>query len=156
LTGKLDYLAGLHVNCTWLPSLYRSPNRDHGYNITDYYGVDRRFGTAGISQSSRKLPASAGFGSLSTWWSITLAANTLGSRKRADIRIPSSTIITSGRTRGLLRATRSWYFQKTRTATWAYDSEAGQYYFHRFYSHQPDLNTSHPAVRREIEKIVNY
>src|SRR5437773_5547472 len=47
LTSKLDYLTGLNVSCVWLQPFYPSPNRDHGYDISDYYGVDSRLGTLG-------------------------------------------------------------------------------------------------------------
>jgi maltose alpha-D-glucosyltransferase/alpha-amylase len=47
LTSKLDYLAGLNINCVWLLPFYPSPNRDNGYDVIDYYGVDRRLGTLG-------------------------------------------------------------------------------------------------------------
>ena len=47
LTGRLDYLAGLGVNCLWLLPFYPSPNRDNGYDVMDYYGVDPRLGTLG-------------------------------------------------------------------------------------------------------------
>src|SRR6185295_3319127 len=47
LTERIDYLAGLGVSCLWLMPFYPSPRRDDGYDVTDFYGVDRRFGTAG-------------------------------------------------------------------------------------------------------------
>jgi maltose alpha-D-glucosyltransferase/alpha-amylase len=47
LTEKLDYLSGLNVTCVWLQPFYPSPNRDHGYDISDYYGVNPRFGNLG-------------------------------------------------------------------------------------------------------------
>jgi glycosidase len=52
LTQQIDYLAGLGVTCLWLMPFYPSPNRDDGYDITDYYAVDPRLGTLGDSSSS--------------------------------------------------------------------------------------------------------
>ena len=58
LAGKLDYLSGLNVNCLWLQPFFPSPGRDHGYDISDYYGVDPRYGTLGdfveFSQAARE------------------------------------------------------------------------------------------------------
>jgi len=57
LAGKLDYLSGLNVNCVWLQPFFPSPGRDHGYDISDYYAVDPRYGTLGdfveFSQAAR-------------------------------------------------------------------------------------------------------
>jgi maltose alpha-D-glucosyltransferase/alpha-amylase len=57
LAGKLDYLSGLNVNCLWLQPFFPSPGRDHGYDISDYYGIDPRLGTLGdfveFSQAAR-------------------------------------------------------------------------------------------------------
>ena len=58
LAGKLDYLAGLNVNCIWLHPFFLSPRRDHGYDISDFYAIDPRFGTLGdfveFSQAARE------------------------------------------------------------------------------------------------------
>jgi maltose alpha-D-glucosyltransferase/alpha-amylase len=57
LARKLDYLAGLNVSCLWLQPFFPSPGRDHGYDISDYYGIDPRYGTLGdfveFSQAAR-------------------------------------------------------------------------------------------------------
>jgi len=154
LSGKLDYLSGLNVNCLWLQPFFPSPGRDHGYDISDYYGIDPRYGTLG------------------DFVEFSQAARERGIRIIADLVVNHTSIdhpwFQAAR-RDPKSKYRNWYvwskkkppnaeqgmvFPGVQKTTWTYDKTAGEYYFHRFYDHQPDLNTGNPEVRSEIEKII--
>ena len=157
LIQKLDYLQDLGVSCIWLLPFYPSPLRDDGYDISDYRGVHPAYGTRrefrqfireahrrGIRvitelvvnhtsdqhlwfQASRKAPP----GSLKRdyyVWSDT-------DQKYRDARI---------------------IFTDSETSNWTWDPEAGAYYWHRFFHHQPDLNFDNPRVRRALMRRVRY
>jgi maltose alpha-D-glucosyltransferase/alpha-amylase len=155
VTSRIDHLAELGVTCLWLMPVQPTPNRDDGYDITDYYGVDPRLGTLGDAVE------------------LIRAATNRGLRVIIDL-VPNHT---SDQHRWFQEARRSrdaarrdWYvwrdepsdqpsglaFPGTETSNWAYDDEAGQYYLHRFYHFQPDLNTANPQVREEIARIVGF
>ena len=154
LSGKLDYLAGLNVNCLWLQPFFPSPLRDHGYDISDYYSVDPRYGTLG------------------DFVEFSRAAQDRGIRIIADLVVNHTSIdhpwFQAAR-KDPKSKYRKWYvwskekppdaeqgmvFPGVQKTTWTFDKVAGEYYYHRFYDHQPDLNTGNPEVRSEIEKII--
>jgi maltose alpha-D-glucosyltransferase/alpha-amylase len=154
LAGKLDYLAGLNVNCIWLQPFFPSPGRDHGYDISDYYAVDPRYGTLG------------------DFVEFSQAARDRGIRIIADLVVNHTSIdhpwFQSARSDKKSKY-RDWYvwskekppnadqgmvFPGVQKTTWTYDRKAGEYYYHRFYDHQPDLNTGNPEVRAEISRII--
>ena len=156
LTQKLDYLAGLGVTCIWLMPFQPSPQLDDGYDITDYYGVDPRYGTLG------------------DFVDFTHAARQRGIRVMIDLVVNH----TSNRHPWFQEARkdpssrhRDWYvwskkrpadanegmvFPGVQKTTWTWDEAARAYYFHRFYDFQPDLDTHHPEVRDEIRKIMGF
>jgi maltose alpha-D-glucosyltransferase/alpha-amylase len=154
LSGKLDYLSGLNVNCIWLQPFFPSPQRDHGYDISDYYGVDPRYGTLG------------------DFVEFSQAAGERGIRVIADLVVNHTSIdhlwFQEAR-RDPKSKYRDWYvwsktkppdaeqgmvFPGVQKTTWTFDEVAREYYYHRFYDHQPDLNTGNPAVRAEISRII--
>ncbi|HEY2019475.1 MAG TPA: alpha-amylase family protein, partial [Bryobacteraceae bacterium] len=154
LSGKLDYLAGLNVDCIWLQPFYPSPCRDHGYDISDYYSIDPRYGTLG------------------DFVEFSQAAREKGIRIIADLVVNHTSIdhpwFQQAR-KDPKSKYRNWYvwskekppdaeqgmvFPGVQKTTWTYDEAAGEYYYHRFYDHQPDLNTGNPAVRAEIARII--
>jgi len=156
LMRRLDYLHGLGVTAVWLMPFQTSPWRDSGYDIADYYNVDSRFGTLGDFVEFTHAAKQRGIRVI-----IDLVVNHTSDEHpwfkeaRAD---PSSRY-------------RDWYiwskkkppnaqsgmvFPGVQKSTWTYDSVARQYYFHRFYDFQPDLNTSNPHVHAEILKIMGF
>ncbi len=154
LARKLDYLAGLNINCIWLQPFFPSPWRDHGYDISDYYAVDPRYGTLG------------------DFVEFSQAARDRGIRIIADLVVNHTSIdhpwFQQARSDSKSKY-RNWYvwskekpanadqgmvFPGVQKTTWTFDEEAGEYYYHRFYDHQPDLNTGNPEVRAEIAKII--
>ena len=157
LLQKLDYIASLGVNAIWLLPFYPSPRRDDGYDISDYRGVHPDYGTL---SDFRRVVA--------------------GAHER-DIRVITELVInhTSDQHRWFQRAraakpgaaARRYYvwsdndkayadtriiFVDTETSNWTWDPVAQAYYWHRFYSHQPDLNFDNPRVLQEVLSIMRF
>ena len=156
LTRRLDYLAGLGVTCIWLQPFYPSPNKDNGYDVSDYYGIHPKHGSLGEFTAFMNHAEQIGLRVI-----VDLVVNHTSNRHpwfQAARRDPKSPY-------------RDWYvwskkrpanwnqgmvFPGVQNATWTRDPEAGEYYFHRFYEFQPDLNTWNPAVRAEIMRIMGF
>jgi hypothetical protein len=154
LTAHVDDLAGLGVTCIWLMPFYPTVDRDDGYDVTDYYAIDPRLGT---------------FGDFTEFMAV---ARDRGMRVIADLVVNH----TSDQHHWFQEARRSreskfrdfyvWQdeipedgpdgvvFEGEQTGVWTFDHEAGQYYLHRFYHHQPDLNVANEEVRNEIAKVM--
>jgi maltose alpha-D-glucosyltransferase / alpha-amylase len=155
LTGKLDYLRDLGVNTLWLLPFYPSPGRDDGYDISDYGDINPQFGTM---KDFRRFMHEA---------------------KRLGLRVITELVInhTSDQHAWFKRARRSpkgssardWYvwsdtdqkykgtriiFTDTEKSNWSWDDEAKAYYWHRFFSHQPDLNFDNPRVVRAVVQVM--
>jgi maltose alpha-D-glucosyltransferase / alpha-amylase len=155
LTQRLDYLAGLGVTCLWLLPFYPTPNRDDGYDVADYYGIDPRLGTLGdfvvFVQEARRR----GIHVL-----VDLVVNHTSTdhpwfqeaRRDPDSRYRNFYIWLDQPPENERRG--GLVFPGEQTSNWAYDAEAGAYYWHWFYDHQPDLNTGNAEVREEIKKII--
>jgi maltose alpha-D-glucosyltransferase/alpha-amylase len=156
LLRRLDYLHGLGVTAIWLMPFQPSPGKDDGYDISDYYGVDPRYGTLG-----------------------DFVEFTHGCRQRGIRVIIDLVVNHTSDAHPWFREARSapdskyrdWYvwadkkpanagkgmvFPGVQKSTWTRDKEAGAWYFHRFYDFQPDLNTSNPHVQAEILKIMGF
>ena len=154
LAGKLDYLAGLNVNCIWLHPFFVSPRRDHGYDISDFYAIDPRFGTLGdfveFSQAARDrgiriiLDLVVNHTSIDHPWF---------QEARSDKRSKYRDWYVWSKEKPA-NASQGMVFPGVQKTTWTFDRTAGEYYYHRFYKHQPDLNTGNPAVRAEISRII--
>jgi maltose alpha-D-glucosyltransferase/alpha-amylase len=156
LTRRLDYLAGLGITCVWLQPFYPSPNRDNGYDVSDFYGVHPKHGTLGEFAEFMNHAEQIGLRVV-----VDLVVNHTSNRHpwfQSARKDPASDY-------------RNWYvWSKTRPdgwnkgivfpgvqkTTWTRDPVAGEYYFHRFYEFQPDLNTTNPAVQREIMRIMGF
>ena len=156
LTRKLDYLAGLGVTCLWLQPFYPSPNKDNGYDVEDFYNVHPKHGTLGEFTDFMNHAEQLGMRVI-----VDLVVNHTSTRHpwfQQARKDPASPY-------------RDWYvwskkrpptwnqgmvFPGVQKATWTRDPVAGEYYFHRFYDFQPDLNTSNPAVRTEIQRIMGF
>jgi maltose alpha-D-glucosyltransferase / alpha-amylase len=155
LIHRLDYLDSLGVTCLWLLPFFPTPNRDNGYDVTDYYGVDPRLGTLGDFVEFMHQAHERGMRVI-----IDLVVNHTSNQHpwfQAARKDPHSRF-------------RDFYvwskeepeddegnvFPTEEDGIWSYDEEAGMYYMHRFYHHQPDLNVANVAVRREIKKIMGF
>src|SRR5437764_3725645 len=156
LLRRLDYLHGLGITTIWLMPFQPSPGRDDGYDISEYYGVDPRYGTLGDFVEFTHGCKQRGMRVL-----IDLVVNHTSNEHpwfQEARRTPDSKY-------------RDWYvwsqkkpthakdgvvFPGVQKATWSYDETARAWYFHRFYEFQPDLNTAHLEVKAEILKIMGF
>lgn len=156
LGQRIDYLAQLGVTCLWLMPFYPSPDRDDGYDVTDFYGVDPRLGDHG------------------EFVEMIRTANDRGMRVIVDLVVNH----TSDRHPWFVSAKRSvnspyrdyyiWrddappkgqknaVFPGEADGIWTKDEASGQWYQHSFYEHQPDLNIANPAVRDELARVIGY
>ena len=156
LTERLAYLEGLGVNCLWLLPFYPTPDRDNGYDIMDYYGVDSRIGTLGDFTELMNQAHKRGIRII-----IDLVVNHTSNRHpwfqsaRADPASPYRHYYVWSDSKPA-DAAEGVVFPGVQKAVWTYDRKARAYYFHRFYKHQPDLNIANPAVREEICKIMGF
>jgi trehalose synthase len=156
LTDRLDYLAGLGLDCMWLMPFMPSRQRDDGYDITDFYGVDPRLGTNGdlidavrtasdrgmrvivdlvVNHTSDQHPwfQDARRGPESPHFDFYVWKDDKPEEKPGDVVFPDR-----------------------ENSNWAFDQKAKRWYLHRFYSHQPDLNPSNPEVRDEIAQVAGF
>jgi len=156
LLTKLDYLHDLGIDCIWLLPMYPSPLRDDGYDISDYYNVHSSYGT------------------LDDFHGFLDAAHARGIRVITELVInhtsdqhPWFQEARSSRD----NPRRDWYvwsdaddryrdariiFLDTERSNWAWDPISKAYYWHRFFSHQPDLNFDNPAVREEMWNVMKF
>ncbi|GAB6901632.1 alpha-amylase family protein [Kineosporia succinea] len=156
LAQRIDYLAELGVTCLWLMPFYPTPDRDDGYDITDFYGVDPRLGTHGDLVEAIRTAHDRGIRVI-----VDLVVNHTSDQHPWFVAARESKD----------SPYRDWYvwvdeppagkqpepvFPDQETSVWTLDEKTGQYYLHHFYRHQPDLNVTNPAVRDEIARIVGF
>lgn len=153
---RLDYLQGLGVTAIWLAPFQPSPMRDHGYDISDYYGVDPCYGSLGdfveFSRACKQrglrliMDLVVNHCSDQNQWFQKAIADPGG--KYFDYFIWADERPDD--------AAEGVIFPGVQETTWTYNETVGKYYFHRFYEFQPDLNMANPEVQREMLKIVGF
>jgi maltose alpha-D-glucosyltransferase/alpha-amylase len=156
LTRSLDYLAGLGVTCIWLLPFFPSPNRDHGYDIADYLNVDPKYGTLGHFVDFLDVAEERGIRVI-----IDLVLNHTSvdhpwfreARKDRNSKYRKYYIWLDDKP---ANSHEDVIFGHHQDGNWEYDREAGQYYYHTFYGHQPDLNITNPDVQTEIRYILHF
>jgi maltose alpha-D-glucosyltransferase/alpha-amylase len=155
LVEKLDYMEWLGVDCIWLLPFYQSPLRDGGYDISDFYSI---------------LPE---YGNLNDFMEFLDASHERGLRVVADLVMNHTSDqhpwFQAARKPG--SPTRDWYvwsdsdkgysdariiFVDSEKSNWTWDEEAGAYYWHRFFSHQPDLNYANPEVQEQMLAVIRF
>jgi maltose alpha-D-glucosyltransferase/alpha-amylase len=156
LTEKLDYLQDLGVDCLWLMPIFVSPLKDDGYDIADFYQIH------------------PSIGDVKDFEALTQAAHARGIRVITDLvlnhtsdqhpwfqearRDPASPhhhyYVWSDTDQKYLGA--RVIFNDLEQSNWTWDTVARQYYWHRFFSHQPDLNYDNPAVREEMFNVIRF
>jgi len=156
LTSRLDHLQELGIDCVWLLPIYPSPLNDDGYDIADFYGVH------------------PDYGNLDEFRTMVEAAHRRGIRVIADLVLNHTSDqhpwFTQSRA-SRQSPKRDWYvwsdsgqeysdariiFLDIEESNWSYDEQAGQYFWHRFFSSQPDLNYDNPAVRAEMLNVLRF
>ena len=156
LSARLEYLAGLGVTCVWLLPFSKSPNRDNGYDVVDYYSVHERHGSLGDFVECMNHARALGIRVITDLVvNHTSKEHPWFQHARSDPKSPY----------------RQWYvwskdrpddhdtgmvFPGVQKTTWTLDRTAKEYYFHRFFDFQPDLNTHNANVRAEIYKIMGF
>ncbi|MGH9457778.1 MAG: alpha-amylase family protein [Thermoanaerobaculia bacterium] len=156
LIRRLDYLETLGVDVLWIAPFQKTPNRDNGYDVSDFYTVDERHGTGGDFVELVQQVSKRGMRVI-----LDLVANHTSDAHpwfQASRSDPSSKY-------------REWYvwsrkrppdwdkglvFPGEQKSTWTWDREARAYYFHRFYDFQPDLNMENPDVRAEVLRMIGF
>ncbi len=156
LTDRVEYLAGLGVTCLWLMPFYPSPNRDNGYDIADYYGVDPRLGTLGDVVEFLRAARERGIRVIADLVvNHTSVDHPWFQAARADRDSPYRDFYCWA-DEPPADGPKDIVFPGQETSNWEFDERAGQYYLHRFYKSMPDLNITNPRVRDEIHKVVGF
>jgi maltose alpha-D-glucosyltransferase/alpha-amylase len=156
LEQKLDYLQELGVSAIWLMPFFPSPLRDDGYDIADYRAVHSSYGTL---EDFRKVLDSAHERGLRVIIELVLnhtsdqhpwfqEARSSQNNPRRDWYVWSDTEARYKEARII--------FLDTETSNWAWDPISKSFYWHRFFSHQPDLNYDNPAVREEMWDVMKF
>jgi maltose alpha-D-glucosyltransferase / alpha-amylase len=156
LTDKLDYLQWLGIDCIWLLPMYPSPLRDGGYDIADFYGIHPDYGTVEdfrtlvdqAHQRGMRVIADLVVNHTSSdhpWFQESRSSPDSPKRdwyvwSDTDERYPGARII----------------FVDTEASNWTWDPVAGAYYWHRFFSHQPDLNYDNPEVQDAMLNVLRF
>jgi len=155
LGRRLDYLEALGIDAVWLAPFQPSPRRDDGYDIADFYGVDSRFGSGGDFVEFMREADSRGIRVL-----IDLVVNHTSDRhpwfrQARNRHSPNHDWYVWSKTRPS-NFRKGVVFPGEQTQTWTYDRVAREYYFHRFYDFQPDLDMDNPRVREEVRRIIGF
>ena len=157
LTSRLDYLSRLGVDTIWLLPFYPSPLRDDGYDIAEYYDVHPSYGT--LDDFKEFLDAAH---SRNMRVVTELVINHTSDQhpwfqraRRADAGSAERAFYVWSDTPDRFSDVRI-IFQDAETSNWAWDPVAGAYYWHRFFSHQPDLNYDNPLVREAITDVLSF
>ncbi|MCD6638605.1 MAG: alpha-amylase family protein [Nocardioides sp.] len=156
LAQRIDYLAELGITCLWLMPFYPSPDRDDGYDITDFYGVDPRLGTHGELVEVIRTAHDRGINVIADlivnhtsdqhpWFRAARRSKTNPYRDFyvwRDTEPPDTS--------------EKVVFPDQEDSIWELDERTGEWYLHNFYRHQPDLNLANPAVVDEILRTIGF
>ena len=156
LTQKLDYLRDLGVDCIWLMPIYASPLRDDGYDISDYYNIAETFGTV---DDFKTLLNEAHKRDIRIIMDLVLNHTSdehpWFKASRSDKNSPYRDYYVWSDTDQKYKDTRI-IFLDTEPSNWSWDEATSQYYWHRFYASQPDLNFDNPKVQEEMLNVARF
>jgi maltose alpha-D-glucosyltransferase/alpha-amylase len=156
LTSKLDHLAALGVDCLWIQPMYPSPFKDDGYDISDYTDIHPSYGTLRDFEGFLNAAHTRGLRVI-----IELVLNHTSDQHawfqeaRSSKDSPRRDWYVWSETDDKYRGVRI-IFLDTELSNWAWDPVSKEYYWHRFFSHQPDLNYDNPAVREEMWRVMKF
>lgn len=156
LIEKLDYLKELGVDCLWLLPIYPSPLEDDGYDISNYYDIHPDYGTLDDFEALLEEAHNRGLRVIMDLvlnhtsdqhpWFRAARANRKSIFRDYYVWSDSSMAFRDARI----------IFMDTEESNWAWDKKSEQYYWHRFYASQPDLNYDNPAVQTEMLKVMSF
>ena len=157
LLQRLDYIERLGVNAIWLLPFYPSPLRDDGYDISDYRAINPSYGGM---RDFRRFVHEAHRRGISVITELVINHTSDQHRwfqraRRARRGSAARNFYVWSDDSGRYAGTRI-IFLDTETSNWTWDATAGQFFWHRFYSHQPDLNFDNPQVLEEVIKVMHY
>ena len=156
VTKKLDYFSNLGVDCLWLMPLYPSPLKDDGYDISDFYNIQEVFGTVEDLRTLINEAHARGIRII-----MDLVMNHTSDQHpwfqagRADKNSPYYDYYVWSDTREKYQDARV-IFLDTLDSNWSWDEAVQQYYWHRFYASQPDLNYENPAVQQAMRDVMKF
>jgi maltose alpha-D-glucosyltransferase/alpha-amylase len=156
LIQKLDYLKFLGIDVIWLAPFQPSPGADDGYDVADFYGVDERFGRSGDFTEFMFQAQKRGIRVI-----MDLVINHTSdqhpwfqkSRQSKDSKYRDWYVWSKERPKDW---DKGMVFPGVQKETWSLDDKSGEYYYHRFYKFQPDLNYANPDVMQESQRIIAY
>jgi maltose alpha-D-glucosyltransferase/alpha-amylase len=150
LAERLDYLAWLGIDCLWLPPFFPSPLRDGGYDVSDYTDVAEDIGTIDDFKAFLDAAHSRGIRVIIDFvMNHTSDQHPWFQSSRSDPEGPYGNFYVWSDSDDLYQDARI-IFVDTEASNWTWDPVRGQYFWHRFYSHQPDLNFDNPAVHEAM------
>ncbi|MCD6577702.1 MAG: maltose alpha-D-glucosyltransferase [Anaerolineaceae bacterium] len=153
---KLNYIKQLGVDCIWLLPIFPSPLKDDGYDISDFYNIHPDIGTLEDFKELVKETHKKGMRVIADMVLNHTSDECDWFRKaESDPESPYHDYYIWSGTNEKFQDARI-IFIDTETSNWAWNEKAQKYYWHRFYSSQPDLNYDNPAVRDEIKKILRF
>jgi maltose alpha-D-glucosyltransferase/alpha-amylase len=156
LTERLDYLAELGVDCLWILPMYASPLRDDGYDIADFYAVHPAYGTLEDFQKFLDAAHARGLRVITDLVvNHTSDAHPWFQASRSDPASPHADYYVWSATDRRYADARV-IFMDAEKSNWTWDPGRRAYYWHRFFSHQPDLNYDNPAVRRAMLDVMRF
>ncbi|CAI3387729.1 alpha,alpha-phosphotrehalase [Enterococcus cecorum] len=154
IISKIDYLSNLGINMIWLTPIFKSPNKDNGYDVADYLEIDPAFGTLEEFEKLVALGTESNIGIMldmvfnhtsdqHQWFQQSLNRNPVYDdfyiwRDGVKGQLPSDEVAFFG------------------GSVWEYSEKRQQYYYHSFDKSQPDLNWANPQVRKSLSEVVNY
>ena len=156
LISKLDYLEWLGIDALWLPPFCTSPLKDGGYDVADYRQVLPEFGTI---EDFQELVTQAHARNMRVVMDLPINHTSVYhewfQQSRSDPDGPYGDYYVWSDTDQIRQQIRV-IFTDTEVSNWAFDSERRQFFFHRFFSHQPDLNYHNPRVHEEVREIARF
>jgi maltose alpha-D-glucosyltransferase/alpha-amylase len=156
LMTRLDHLRNLGVDCIWLLPMYPSPFRDDGYDISDYCAVHPQYGTLDDFKAFLGAAHERGLRVVTELvLNHTSDQHPWFKEARSSPESPKRDYYVWSDTDDRYRGVRI-IFRDTEMSNWAWDPVSKAYYWHRFFSHQPDLNYDNPAVREEIWQAMRF